>query len=105
MTTTDQQEGVLTLNNVRISFPTLFEAKAVNNGKPQFSVASLLPNTHPDLPKVYAAMEAAAKAKWGDKAGEIAKQLKAGDRLAAELVVALRTFAKQGVMIPQPVMS
>ena len=28
MTTTDQQEGVLTLNNVRISFPTLFEAKA-----------------------------------------------------------------------------
>ena len=82
MNTTDQQEGVLTLNNVRISFPTLFEAKAVNNGKPQFNVASLLSKTHPDLPKVYAAMEAAAKAKWGDKAGEIAKQLKAGDRLA-----------------------
>jgi hypothetical protein len=74
----------LRLNNVRLAFAdAIFQAKAGGDGegKPAFSCTFILPPNHPDLPKLKAAMTAAANAKWGEKAGETLKRLIAGDKV------------------------
>src|SRR3990167_4636160 len=72
----------LRIENVRLTFPQLFEAKQVNGqGEPKFSASFLLPKNHPQLPAVNKAIMEAATAKWGPKALEVAKGLKATDRL------------------------
>lgn len=56
------------LNNVRLAFPALFEAKTVNGeGDPRYSAVFLLAPDHPQLDEIRAALKAAAKDKWGDK--------------------------------------
>src|SRR3990167_3361045 len=70
------------LKEVRLTFPQLFEAKQVNGqGEPKFSAAFLIPRNHPQLAQVSAAIQEAADGKWGAKAGDMLKQLKAADRL------------------------
>lgn len=55
------------LNNVRLTFPQLFDAKQVNGqGDPKFSAAFLIPRDHPQLGAVKEAIAEAAKAKWGE---------------------------------------
>src|SRR6185437_7635811 len=78
------QSDVITLHNVRLSFANLFEARAGDTpgSKPKYSVASLFPKDHPDLPALKALMGKVAKDKWGDKAAAIGKSLEAGDKLA-----------------------
>tara|TARA_R100001143_G_C3360997_1_gene135683 strand:- start:16365 stop:16946 length:582 start_codon:yes stop_codon:yes gene_type:complete len=70
------------LSNVRLAFPQLFEAKAVNQGdKPAFSASFLLTPDHPDLPKLKQAIKEVAEAKWKDKADEILRGLVAADKV------------------------
>lgn len=77
------QPGKLTLKDVRLSFPSLFAAKAVQGqaGSEKFSAAFLFPRTHPQMAELQATLLAVAQAKWGAKADEVLKSLKAGDRM------------------------
>jgi hypothetical protein len=69
------------LNNVRLSFPSLFEAKTVNGeGKPAFSAVFLLDPKDPQVKAVNAAIEAVAREKWGVKAEANLKALRAADK-------------------------
>lgn len=74
----------LRLNNVRLAFgDAIFTAKAGGDGegKPAFSCTFIMPENHPDLPKLKAAMRAAAKGKWGEKGDEVLKRLIASDKV------------------------
>lgn len=56
------------LNNVRLAFPALFEAKTVNGeGDPRFSAVFLMDPKHPQLEEVRKALKQVAKEKWGEK--------------------------------------
>ena len=69
------------LNNVRLAFPQLWEAKTVNGeGTPGFSATFLLPLDHPQMNVLQKTIEAVAEEKWGDKAPAILKQLRAQDK-------------------------
>lgn len=70
------------LQNVRLTFPQLFEAKQVNGqGEPKFSAAFLFPKDHPGKAELVKAIIEAAMAKWGAKAEATVAQLKAADKL------------------------
>lgn len=72
----------VTLKNVRLTFPVLWEPKQVNGqGDPKFSAAFLFPPDHPQVQELTAAIIEAATAKWGEKAMETLGALKAGDKL------------------------
>jgi hypothetical protein len=59
----------LKLNNVRLAFPALFEAKTVNGeGEPAFSAVLLIDPKDPQVKTINAAIDAVAKEKWGPKA-------------------------------------
>lgn len=71
------------LDNVRLAFPNLFEAKQVQGqGEAKFSACFLLTKDHPQLATVKEAITTAAKEKWADKAPEVIKALFASDKLA-----------------------
>lgn len=71
----------LKLNNVRLAFPSLFEAKTVNGeGKPAFSAVFLLEPTDRQVKTIEAAIDAAAAEKWGAKAPAMLKQIRAADK-------------------------
>ena len=70
------------IEGVRLTFPQLFEAKAVNGqGEPKFSAAFLIPKDHKQLGDIKAAIVAAATEKWAAKATDTVKQLQAADKL------------------------
>lgn len=72
----------VTLKGVRLTFPALFVAKQVQGqGEAKFSAGFLIPRDHPQLKELEAAMVAAATEKWGAKAGDTLKALKAADKL------------------------
>jgi hypothetical protein len=71
------------LNNVRLAFPQLFEATTVNNeGKPAYSATFILPPNHADVKIIQEAIDKIADEKWGLKAPEIVKALRAGGKVA-----------------------
>lgn len=71
----------LKLNNVRMSFPQLFEAKTVNGeGKAAFSAALLLSPRDPQIKVLNEAIDAVAKEKWGTKAEANLKTARAADK-------------------------
>ena len=73
----------LKLNNVRLAFPVLFEAKTVNGeGKPAFSASFLMDPADPQVKALNQAIEQVAKDKWGAKADAILKQMRAQDKVA-----------------------
>ncbi|MCP5762274.1 DUF2815 family protein, partial [Klebsiella pneumoniae] len=66
----------LKLNNVRLAFPALFEAKTVNGeGDPRFSAVFLMDPKHPQLEEVRKTLKQVAKEKWGEKWETIYGQL------------------------------
>lgn len=70
------------LNNVRLAFPQLFEAKTVNGeGKPAFSASFLLDPSDPQVKELNKAIEQVARDKWGAKADAIIKQMRATDKV------------------------
>ena len=73
----------LKLTNVRLAFPTLFEAKTVNGeGKPAFSASFLIDPADPQVKAINAAIEQVAKDKWGAKADAMLKTMRATDKVA-----------------------
>lgn len=69
------------LSNVRLAFPSLFEAKTVNGeGKPAFSAVLLLDPADPQVDAINAAIKATAEEKWGAKAGGLLVQIKKADK-------------------------
>lgn len=71
------------LNNVRLAFPSLFEAKTVNGeGKPAYSATFLLTKDHPDVKALTAAIDKVASEKWGAKAADVLKGLRAAGKTA-----------------------
>lgn len=83
MTQAAATPGQLRLENVRFTFTqALFDAKQVQGqGEAKFSCTGLLTKDHPQLQAISAAIVAVAQAKWGAKADEVLKSLKASDRL------------------------
>lgn len=78
-----QTETRFRLNNVRVAFPTLFKAEQFQGeGKFRCGVSLLLAPDHPQYKQVQKAIEAAAAAKWKDKAPAILKAAKAKDKIA-----------------------
>lgn len=69
------------LNNVRLAFPQLFEAKTVNGeGEPAFSASLLIDPADPQIKALNAAIDAVAKEKWAAKAEAILKTIRATDK-------------------------
>jgi hypothetical protein len=75
--------GKFILRNVQLSFPNLFVAKAppTPGGKAKYSAAFIFPKTHPQLGEIQNLLISVATAKWGAKAMEVLKALKAADRI------------------------
>lgn len=72
----------VTLSNVRLSFPHLFEpAQVQGQGDAKFSASFIIPKDHPALAEISKAIVAAATEKWGVKATEALAQLKAAGKL------------------------
>jgi hypothetical protein len=71
------------LKDVRLAFPNLFKAKAVEEGgEPRYGATFLLAPDHPAIAELKRVMLTVAEEKWGAKAAEIAKSLFAGGRIA-----------------------
>lgn len=71
------------LENVRLAFPSLFEAKTVNGeGEPAFSASFLMTHDHPGVKALREAFEAIGKDKWGAKWPTVKKEIEAKDRYA-----------------------
>lgn len=70
------------LKNVRLAFPKLFKAEAVNGGEPTFSAAFLFAPDHPSVAAIKEAIEQVGQAKWGAKWPQIKKGLEAQDKVA-----------------------
>ena len=70
------------LSDVRLAFPVLWKAKAIQDGEPSFSASFILTPDNPGIKVLNDAFIKVAKEQWGDKADAILKGLKAQDRLA-----------------------
>ena len=71
------------LDNVRLAFPQLFEAKTVNGeGEPAFSASFLMEPDHPAVKALNAAMDKVGSEKWGAKWPNVKKEIVTKDRLA-----------------------
>ena len=71
------------LENVRLAFPVLFEAKTVNGeGEPAFSASFLMQPNHPAVTKLKDAFETLGKEKWSQKWPQVKKEMEAKDRTA-----------------------
>lgn len=69
------------LNDARLAFPNLFEARSMPGGGPAaFGCSLLIPQDHPQLKDLEKAIEATAREEWGVKADTILKGLRAQDR-------------------------
>ena len=69
------------LLDVRITFPNLWEAKSINDGKAKYGAGFVFDRGHPAKEIIVAAMVEVAKAKWGDKYEETFRSLKASNKL------------------------
>lgn len=69
------------VENVRLSFPDLFEAKSVNGGDAKYAASFIITRDNPALPKIAEAINAVAVEKWGAKAADTLQQLKAAGKL------------------------
>ena len=75
--------SIIKVQNVRISFPNLFEAKAVNGeGEPKFSAVFVIEPGSENHKLLTNTINAVAKEKWGAKAEGILNELKAKGRVA-----------------------
>jgi hypothetical protein len=72
----------LTIKNVRLAFPDLFEATSFEDSEPSYKATFIFPPDHPQIQEVRKAMQQAAKTKWGEKAGDVYRSLTASNRLA-----------------------
>lgn len=72
----------LKLSNVRLAFPTLWEAKTVNGeGKPAFSATFLLDPADPQVKVINKAIDQVGAEKWGAKAAAILAAARKADKV------------------------
>ena len=71
----------ITIKDVRLAFPVLFEPKTNDNGKAQFSAAFIFAPNSPVVAPLHKAIEEVGAAKWGAKWPTLKKEMKAGDNL------------------------
>jgi len=72
----------LKLSNVRLAFPTLWEAKTVNGeGKPAFSATFLIDPADPQVKAINAAIDKVGAEKWGAKAPAILTAARKADKV------------------------
>ena len=71
----------VTLKNVRLSFPHLFEPQASDNGEPKYNATFILEPNSPNAKALKAAVEAVAKEKWKDKADGTLAALRKTDKV------------------------
>ena len=70
------------LENVRLSFPSLFQATSFQPDQPKrFQATFIIPKDSPNVKKIQAEIERVATEKWGPKAKSILAQLRAQNRL------------------------
>jgi hypothetical protein len=75
-------ENKITLKNVRLAFPQLWEAKQVNGeGKPAFSASLLMSADDPQVDDVNNMVDALATEKWGAKAKTILGAIRGKDAI------------------------
>lgn len=73
------------LNAVRLAFPDLFTAKAVNGeGEPAFAATFLIAPDDPQVKVIRDAIVTVAREKWGAKADAILKQLEAAGKVCLQ---------------------
>lgn len=72
----------LRINNVRLSFPNIFEPQVSDDGKSSYGAALLMDPNDPQIKAINDAIEAVAKEKWTSKADVILKQIRAADKTA-----------------------
>lgn len=71
------------LQNVRLAFPQLFEAKTVNGeGEPAFSASFIIDPKNPAVAELKKAIGLVGKEKWGAKWDAVKKQMEASDKTA-----------------------
>jgi len=71
----------VTITNVRLAFPNIFEPKVNEQGKAQFGAAFIFPANHPEKLKLDKIIEEVGAAKWSAKWPAMKKQMAAGDNL------------------------
>lgn len=79
-----KNERIIKLNNVRLSFPVLFEAKSFDDtpgSKKEFSASFLMSKEHPAVAELKAAFAKMATDKWGEKGPKLLGDLFRDDRL------------------------
>jgi hypothetical protein len=75
----------ITLKNVRLGFPNLFRAKAIDaDSDPRYSASFIFPPDHPQVPELESAIESAAAEKWGAKAPAILKSLRTANKVCLQ---------------------
>lgn len=73
----------LKIDNVRLAFPSLFEARTVNGqGSPAYSASFIIPKDHPQVKEIEGIITKLAEDKWSTKAKAMLTQLKASDKTA-----------------------
>lgn len=66
------------IENVRLSFPSLFKPTAFQAGQdPKYSATLIIPKDHPQVDTINAAISKCAEDKWGQKAGAVMKAIPA----------------------------
>lgn len=71
----------LTLANVRLAFPQLWEPSSFGEGKPAYGAAFIFPPNHPAKKALDEACKEVAKEKWGAKWEPIYKAIEKADKL------------------------
>lgn len=68
---------IITLQNVRLSFPNIFEPKAFKPGDmPKYQAAFLLAKSDPQIKKIEDVIKNVATEKWKDKGVQIVKSIR-----------------------------
>lgn len=74
---TDEKLGEITLTGVRLAFPDLFVPTAYKEDQQkQYGATFLIPKDSPQVKIVEQAIKKVAKAKWGDNAESVLKQVR-----------------------------
>lgn len=72
----------LTIRNVRMAFPAIFQPQAVGDGEPAFGSKFIVPPDHPQIDEIRKAIKTVAEAQWAEKAASVLKILEKDRKIA-----------------------
>lgn len=73
---------IVTLRNVRLSFPAIFKPQAYGDGNPAYGAKLIVDPKSANAEAIRKVIEAEAKTKWGDKAKDILEKIRSDKRSA-----------------------